>query len=169
VASNSNYGVGSAGNPQRGYSMMLVEGFVRGLLSEPGNSNLGAIVSAWAGAVPYARHNLVYRWCLFCWNLLGETAMPVWVPLASGVAEGEKSEVRRVKGGATVVRGVLFLPEARGEKREARSDLLDISGRKVMVLRSGPNDVSGLAPGVYYIASGPNSGRTQKIVKTGRE
>jgi hypothetical protein len=52
--------------------------------------------------------------------------------------------------GPTVVRGVLFL-EARGGKREARGELLDISGRKVLDLRPGANDVGQVAPGVYFV------------------
>jgi hypothetical protein len=67
----------------------------------------------------------------------------------------------------TVVRGVLWLPEARGEKREARSDLMDISGRAVMSLQSGPNDVSGLAPGVYFVravSSKPSAVSCHKVV-----
>jgi hypothetical protein len=46
---------------------------------------------------------------------------------------------------------VLVMPEARGEKREARSELLDISGRKVLDLQAGANDISRLAPGVYFV------------------
>jgi hypothetical protein len=61
------------------------------------------------------------------------------------------------------------MPEARGEKREARGELLDVTGRKVLGLAPGANDVSRLAPGVYYIMSGPNSGCAQKIIKAGRE
>jgi hypothetical protein len=53
---------------------------------------------------------------------------------------------------ATVIRGVLFLSEASGEKREARGELLDASGRKVLDLKTGANDVSRLAPGVYFIS-----------------
>jgi hypothetical protein len=33
----------------------------------------------------------------------------------------------------------------------SRAILLDASGRKVMDLRPGPNDVSRLAPGVYFV------------------
>jgi hypothetical protein len=51
---------------------------------------------------------------------------------------------------ARIVRGVLVLP-ASGVKREASSVLLDISGRKVLDLRPGPNDVSRFAPGVYFV------------------
>ncbi len=55
--------------------------------------------------------------------------------------------VRRVTG-ATVVRGVLHLTQmADGLRRE----LLDACGRRVFELRPGANDVSGLAPGVYFI------------------
>ena len=51
---------------------------------------------------------------------------------------------------STIARGLLFLPEATSRKFQAAS-LLDISGRKVMALRSGPNDVRALAPGVYFV------------------
>jgi len=50
----------------------------------------------------------------------------------------------------TIVRGVLFLPEATSRKPQAAS-LLDISGRKVLDLRPGANDVSRLSPGVYFV------------------
>jgi hypothetical protein len=58
----------------------------------------------------------------------------------------------------TVVRGVLFLV-AKGDGRMASRKLLDISGRKVLDLRPGPNDVWTLAPGVYFI-------REQSIVSS---
>ncbi len=56
----------------------------------------------------------------------------------------------RVASSATIVHGVLVL-EARGERREARAELLDAMGRKVFDLKPGANDVSGLAPGVYFV------------------
>ena len=71
-----------------------------------------------------------------------------------GQQEAAGPEVRITKL-PTIVRGVLFM-EARGEKREARSELLDISGRMVLALHPGPNDVSRLAPGVYFVC--PASG-----------
>ncbi len=49
----------------------------------------------------------------------------------------------------TVVRGVLLLPEATNRRQAAH--LLDISGRKVMNLSPGANDVRALAPGVYFV------------------
>jgi DNA-binding beta-propeller fold protein YncE len=63
---------------------------------------------------------------------------------AVGIEEGRKPEV-------TVVRGVLVMPAASGDGRRANSELLDISGRKVMSLCPGPNDVRSLSPGVYFV------------------
>ena len=51
----------------------------------------------------------------------------------------------------SIVRGVLFLPQASGVKREASSVLLDISGRQVLDLRAGANDVRALPAGVYFV------------------
>ena len=73
------------------------------------------------------------------------------------VAEMSKPEVRMTSGGATIVRGVLLLPPAPGVKRSASSVLLDISGRKVLVLHAGANDVSALAPGVYFVIEEPQA------------
>ena len=50
----------------------------------------------------------------------------------------------------SVIRSVLFLPGAPSLKPQAAS-LLDITGRKVMALHPGANDVSGLSPGVYFV------------------
>ncbi len=56
----------------------------------------------------------------------------------------------------TIVRGVLLMPEAVGGGRLAvGAHLLDISGRKVMDLAPGANDVRQLAPGVYFVREEP--------------
>jgi len=55
---------------------------------------------------------------------------------------------------ATIVRGVLLLAPL---DISAHSSLYDMSGRCVMSLCPGPNDVSRLAPGVYFFrCEGPN-------------
>jgi hypothetical protein len=52
----------------------------------------------------------------------------------------------------TIIRGVPLLPEAVGDRRlAAGAHLLDISGRRVLTLRPGANDVWALAPGVYFV------------------
>ena len=50
----------------------------------------------------------------------------------------------------SIIRGVLFLAGAASHKPQAAS-LLDISGRKVLDLKPGANDVRALAPGVYFV------------------
>jgi|GEM_PF-2315231 len=63
----------------------------------------------------------------------------------------------------TIVRGVL-LWEADGTRHAAYgAELLDVSGRKVLDLRPGPNSTKGLAPGVYFVHEG-GRGKTQKVV-----
>jgi hypothetical protein len=57
---------------------------------------------------------------------------------------------------ASVVRNVLFLP-ANGEGRIAKGELLDISGRRMLDLRPGANNVGGLSPGVYFVRSEPSA------------
>jgi hypothetical protein len=81
-----------------------------------------------------------------------------------GVAEGRKPQAPSPKPQASVIRGVLFVREARGEKREARSELLDIGGRRVLALKPGANDVRLLAPGVYVVRSEADA-VTRRVVK----
>jgi hypothetical protein len=49
-----------------------------------------------------------------------------------------------------VIRGVLMIGD-RGPKTGDRAELLDASGRKVLDLKTGANDVSRLVPGVYFV------------------
>jgi hypothetical protein len=71
------------------------------------------------------------------------------------VAEARPSRLES-RAATTICRGVLVL-QARGEKRAARSEseLLDLSGRKVLDLMPGANDVSRLSPGVYFVRAEP--------------
>jgi YVTN family beta-propeller protein len=70
--------------------------------------------------------------------------------LLPGVEEGEARAVGR-RPEATVVRGVLMFEPASGAGRMANGELLDVSGRKVIDLNPGANDVRALAPGVYFV------------------
>ena len=48
-----------------------------------------------------------------------------------------------------------------------QSVLLDAAGRKVLGLKAGENDVSGLAPGVYFVRGegrGARGGGAEKVV-----
>jgi hypothetical protein len=67
----------------------------------------------------------------------------------AGVSERPDSGLPGPRTSA-IVRGVLFLQGAQSHTPQA-SSLLDVSGRKVLDLRAGANDVSHLAPGVYFV------------------
>jgi hypothetical protein len=70
--------------------------------------------------------------------------------LPAAVAEERHTpSASRVTPHATVVRGVLHLPVSSLVIRN--SSLLDAAGRRVLDLRPGPNDVSSLRPGVYFV------------------
>ena len=83
-------------------------------------------------------------------------------PWYTGVDE---RAARRVSGlaSATVVRGGLFLPPASFVPR--RSALLDVSGRTVMPLAPGRNDVRQLARGVYYVMCGQPQPATKVVLE----
>ena len=68
---------------------------------------------------------------------------------------------------ATIVRGVLHMPPASGAEHEATSVLLDITGRKVLALRTGPNCTRGLAPGVYFVRVGTDT-RVRRVILVSR-
>jgi hypothetical protein len=73
-----------------------------------------------------------------------------------GVSEAPGDEVRATKDDPTVFRGVLLL-QATGEGRAVKGELLNVSGRKVLDLHPGANDVRALAPGVYFVREEPQA------------
>jgi DNA-binding beta-propeller fold protein YncE len=73
-----------------------------------------------------------------------------------GVEESPQFRAARCRPEPTVVRGVLFLP-ANGDGLRMKGALLDITGRKVMDVHAGANDVSCLAPGVYFVREKPTA------------
>jgi len=85
-----------------------------------------------------------------------------------GVEEGRQPTAYSSRPAATIVRGVLELPGATSREPQVSSVLLDIGGRKVLKLHPGPNDVSRLAPGVYFVrgpgSGGGGRGETYKVV-----
>jgi hypothetical protein len=65
----------------------------------------------------------------------------------TGAAEPSGAAGRAASTEPTVVRGNLRLPLS---PSTVCISLFDMTGRQVMALRPGPNDVSRLAPGVYF-------------------
>jgi YVTN family beta-propeller protein len=90
--------------------------------------------------------NRVYVACLdgSCISVLRDSGGVV------GMEESFRPQTASPKPLLTIVRGVMMM-EDRGRKTEDRSTLIDVSGRKVMDLHAGANDVRALAPGVYFV------------------
>jgi hypothetical protein len=82
----------------------------------------------------------------------------------TGLCEGRGTPGIGDRGAATIVRGVLELPQASSHKLQAPSWLLDISGRRVAELRLGANDVSWLAPAVYFVGSAGLTRSATKVI-----
>jgi hypothetical protein len=90
----------------------------------------------------------------------------LWVfqSYGQGVAEAPNVDVQEARSQPSVVRGVLFLLPSSGLKRSASNVLLDVSGRKVMDLRPGANDVRALVPSVYFVRRAPGVERDASSV-----
>jgi hypothetical protein len=78
-------------------------------------------------------------------------------PPTTAVAEPTRPTARSSRLTATHVRGVLNLPASSFGIRH--STLVDATGRKVLDLRPGANDISRLAPGVYFVRAETPAGR----------
>jgi uncharacterized delta-60 repeat protein len=84
-----------------------------------------------------------------------------------GIQEAQNAEVRTPNFGPTIVHKVLMMmgrqPTANGS--QLGTGLYDANGRKVMNLSPGENDISLLAPGVYFIRQG-SAALARRIVVT---
>ncbi len=101
------------------------------------------------------------HWCI--WQT-GDQQIWGSYAYASGVEESPKPQALICRPEQTVVRGVLWLAPATSRKSQATT-LLDISGRNVLGLHAGANDVSGLGPGVYF-AREAQAEAVRKVVVT---
>ena len=90
------------------------------------------------------------------------------LPLMSGIGGEPQTALGVRKQSATIVRAVLELPAAASHKPQTASWLLDATGRRVAELHPGPNDVSRLAPGIYFVtdlgSGGRGRGEVRKVV-----
>jgi hypothetical protein len=87
----------------------------------------------------------------------------------AGVEESSKPQAPSLKPAVTIVHGVLMLGAVDSRQNTGyRVELLDVSGRKVLDLHPGPNDVRSLSPGAYFVRLGPNRKDTRltKLVVT---
>jgi len=88
----------------------------------------------------------------------------------TGVGEGQVLHAAGLRSQGSVVRGVLWQPKkADASPGLSTGDLLDVGGRRALVLHAGANDLSRLAPGVYFVreelgTGGDRLGKTRKVV-----
>ena len=120
-------------------------------VSDPRNPHVAGWYEGMNNSSVAVRGNLAYTADLKIIEFLGE-----------GVEETPNADMRAAKHLPTVVRGMLCLPEATSRKPQGAS-LHDISGRKVLDLRPGANDVHDLAPGVYFVR-GSRTHAVQKVI-----
>lgn len=90
------------------------------------------------------------HWCIWQSNRSGNWDLYGSYVYATGVEERREPQAMSHNREQTVVRGVLLLGEAPSRKPQAAS-LLDISGRHVLELHAGANDLGRLSPGVYFV------------------
>ena len=72
----------------------------------------------------------------------------------SGITEEPTQQLKGVQPSAAVIRKVLYLPKPQATSLKPRARY---GRREAMDLRPGPNDVSRLVPGVYFIQLGFSS------------
>ena len=88
----------------------------------------------------------------------------VWRGRVTGIEEGRTApDATRFTPNATIVRNRLIILQPANCDLQTGMMLLDLSGRKLMSLHAGSNDVSDLAPGVYFVqwASGNRTRKTR--------
>jgi len=117
-------------------------------------TGLDTSVTTWPWVVPDT--TLDSAWILLIaygpgWQYT-ESRIPISI-VRSGVAEQRRTTPARAVRTPTVVGDVLWVGRIGDSPFCGRTVpvLLDISGRKVMDLSPGPNDISRLSPGVYFV------------------
>jgi hypothetical protein len=123
------------------------EGVQSNLAMTRGSGNhLFLVYQSWTGTVGGSVYNTDR-----IWGCMDPTP-------GGGIEETPSAELRMTSRGATIVRGVLVLGAVGSRQNtEYWAQLLDISGRKVLDLKSGANDVRALAPGVYFVRQEPQA------------
>jgi hypothetical protein len=117
--SNTRTGLLDASKPLHGQSFMQMEELLRAWFSHPREASLADLATVQALVAPLAAVSERHRWTDYIFALLGEPAMPVWLPPGSGVEGSPKPQAASCEFGPTVVRGALFLP---GDRRPKTGD-----------------------------------------------
>jgi hypothetical protein len=134
----------ASGNLQ--FEIAIPIGAARSDLSiDPGGDLSGCAVSFWRGESCYGWWPQSLE--MAQWDDPHYFGDYYWVSMA--VADEHATDGPRQA--ASVARGVLFLPVS---PFTIHTSLFDMTGRQVMALKPGANDVSRLSPGVYFVREG---------------
>jgi hypothetical protein len=100
-----------------------------------------------------------------------DPASGVWIARRQPAGVLEKQQYASEWSGPTIVKGVILMPKCTHRGPPVRSILCDLSGRVVVHLHPGANDVRALAPGVYFLREGlgvrgEGLGKMRKVVIT---
>ena len=146
-------------------SFLQLEWTLAELFSQPGRSALTALAAVQARVAPLADTSAVYRWCQYVYSLLGEPAMPVWVPGASGVVEQTWPVGQAI---ATTWPGIVSRSLALCGREPLM--LTDALGRAVLRLEPGKNSLGRVPSGVYFLRSTDRCGHfVGRVVKVSEE
>ena len=107
---------------------------------------IGGLPASWI--FDFARNPVQNRVYAACNNSAAIAVLRDSIP--EGVDEKPQRQASSGGSSVTIVRGVLSLPSP-SVLHGASCVLLDISGRKVLDLKPGANDVRALAPGIYFV------------------
>jgi len=141
--------IDTSGNVVRTADWFGIPGYDRGFdFVQGGGPELLALFGTWTDTA-YGRYYATYR----LWAGLGD---------APGIEQAEERQPAHANRSASVVRGLLWFSPATNSEPQA-ANLLDISGRKVLDLKAGANDVNRLSPGVYFMRD--KGARAQAVVK----
>jgi hypothetical protein len=116
-------------------------------------------IYVWDLGVPYSAEKM--EWPMFRHD---PQMTACFKSATSGVEDSPKPQAASCKPEATIVRGALNLQPAI-HNPQSEIALLDISGRKVLDLRPGANDVSHLAPGVFFVRERSAAGGARLAVR----
>ncbi|MBN2466144.1 hypothetical protein JXD38_11040 [candidate division WOR-3 bacterium] len=108
------------------------------------------VARIWVGDDPVAMAYAPAVRRMFVGNASGSSLSAIRDTTRAGIESPDGLPVMTAPA-ATVVRRVLLYEPASIAERTSKGVLLDISGRKVMDLKPGANDVRALAPGVYFV------------------
>jgi len=111
--------------------------------------------SGWGGTLIALNRN---RNCVYALNSYQSSVLVIADTSVVGLQDGIVGVGLPSRRPQTVIRGVLYLNE-RPRSGPRTICLLDISGRKVLDLKPGANDVWALAPGVYFVREQGSRGR----------